>query len=294
MNQYTIDQFSKLTGLNKILIRTWENRYNFMTPKRTSTNIRYYDNFMLTQGIKYAILSRNGYKISKLINLNENDLNKLLETSLTLNGDLNLKYEVYISKLIESAIFFNQKQFNQVYNDCINDIGFDSFYKEVLIKTMNKVGILWLNSEINPAHEHFLSENIRIKLSNEIEKTETTKNKTKWVLFLPEDEFHDIGLLFAYLILKTNKEDVIYLGQNLPRETLLSLEKGDYKFLMFIVSNKAKGFTKELCEFMTKNFKKSDINIITKQASKEVSSFKNIHNINNLGDFVKKLNLKKN
>ena len=294
MNQYTIDQFSKLTGLNKILIRTWENRYNFMTPKRTSTNIRYYDNFMLTQGIKYAILSRNGYKISKLINLNENDLNKLLETALTLNGDLNLKYEVYISKLIESAIFFNQKQFNQVYNDCINDIGFDSFYKEVLIKTMNKVGILWLNSEINPAHEHFLSENIRIKLSNEIEKTETTKNKTKWVLFLPEDEFHDIGLLFAYLILKTNKEDVIYLGQNLPRETLLSLEKGDYKFLMFIVSNKAKGFTKELCEFMTKNFKKSDINIITKQASKEVSGFKNIHNINNLGDFVKKLNLKKN
>ena len=294
MNQYTIDQFSKLTGLNKILIRTWENRYNFMTPKRTSTNIRYYDNFMLTQGIKYAILSRNGYKISKLINLNENDLNKLLETALTLNGDLNLKYEVYTSKLIESAIFFNQKQFNQIYNDCINDIGFDSFYKEVLIKTMNKVGILWLNSEINPAHEHFLSENIRIKLSNEIEKTETTKNKTKWVLFLPEDEFHDIGLLFAYLILKTNKEDVIYLGQNLPRETLLSLEKGDYKFLTFIISNKTKGFTKELCEFMTKNFKKSDINIITKQPSKEASSFKNIHNINNLGDFVKKLNLKKN
>ena len=292
MNQYTIDQFSKLTGLNKILIRTWENRYNFMTPKRSSTNIRYYDNFMLTQGIKYAILSRNGYKISKLINLNENDLNKLLETALTLNSDLNLKYEVYTSKLIESAIFFNQKQFNQIYNDCINDIGFDSFYKEVLIKTMNKVGILWLNSEINPAHEHFLSENIRIKLSNEIEKTETTKNKTKWVLFLPEDEFHDIGLLFAYLILKTNKEDVIYLGQNLPRETLLSLEKGDYKFLMFIVSNKVKGFTKELCEFMTKNFKKSDVNIITKQPSEEVSSFKNIHNINNLEDFVKKLNLK--
>ena len=293
MNQYTIDQFSKLTGLNKILIRTWENRYGFMNPVRSSTNIRYYDNSMLTQGIKYAILTRNGYKISKLINLNDDDLNKLLETALSLNSDLNLKYEVYTSKLIESAIFFNQKQFNLIYRECIKDIGFESFYKEVLIKTMNKVGILWLNSEINPAHEHFLSENIRIKLSNEIEKTETTKNKTKWVLFLPEDEFHDIGLLFTYLILKTNKEDVIYLGQNLPRETLLSLEKGDYKFLMFIVSNKIKDFTKKLCEFMNKNFNKSEVNIITKEPFKEINSFKNISNINNLTDFVKKLNLNK-
>ena len=82
MSLYSIDQFSQITGLNKILIRTWENRYNFLTPKRSSTNIRTYDDEMLNKGIKYALLVDNGFKISKLVSLNNKDLNNLLEETL--------------------------------------------------------------------------------------------------------------------------------------------------------------------------------------------------------------------
>lgn len=82
MTQYSINQFSEITGLNKILIRTWENRYNFLTPKRTSTNIRTYDDKMLNKGIKYSILVENGYKISKLINYTEENLNELIEKNI--------------------------------------------------------------------------------------------------------------------------------------------------------------------------------------------------------------------
>ena len=85
MTQYSIDQFSKITGLNKILIRTWENRYNFLKPKRTSTNIRYYDDKMLTKGIKYAILVNDGYKISKLIKCEDHQINNLIEEKLKLS-----------------------------------------------------------------------------------------------------------------------------------------------------------------------------------------------------------------
>ena len=116
MSQYTIDQFSKITGLNKLIIRTWENRYNFLNPKRSKTNIRFYDNKMLSKGIKYSILVEKGYKISKLIKLQEKDLNALIEETLFSDKNQSTKNKIYTSKLIESAIFFNQNLFEDIYN----------------------------------------------------------------------------------------------------------------------------------------------------------------------------------
>ena len=88
MSTYTINQFSKITGLNKILIRTWENRYNFLVPKRSSTNIRTYDNDMLNKGIKYSILVKSGYKISNLVRNSEEELNTLIEKTLENSQDI--------------------------------------------------------------------------------------------------------------------------------------------------------------------------------------------------------------
>ena len=95
MSDYTIDQFSQITGLNKILIRTWENRYQFVTPKRSDTNIRMYDDQMVTKGIKYAILTENGHKISKLISLNDQEINSIIEETLD-NTDNDTKISIYI------------------------------------------------------------------------------------------------------------------------------------------------------------------------------------------------------
>ena len=96
MSTYTINQFSKITGLNKILIRTWENRYNFLVPKRSSTNIRTYDNDMLNKGIKYSILVKSGYKISNLVRNSEEELNTLIEKTLENSQDIHEKESIFI------------------------------------------------------------------------------------------------------------------------------------------------------------------------------------------------------
>ena len=181
MTQYSIDQFSKITGLNKILIRTWENRYNFLKPKRTPTNIRYYDDKMLTKGIKYAILVNDGYKISKLIKCEDHQINNLIEEKLKLSENIDTKYNIYISRFLEAALDYNQELFEKTYNKCVKDLGFINFYIHILTKTMNQVSILYLNNEIIPANEHFLSENIRRQLQHQIAITKTNiKNKDAW------------------------------------------------------------------------------------------------------------------
>ena len=287
MTKYSIDQFSKITGFNKILIRTWENRYNFIKPKRSSTNIRFYDHNMLIKGLRYAVLLENGHKISKLVNYSDQEIDQLIDDALSIVND-NGKNKIYISKFIQSSILCNQNLFEETYSECVSKLGAIDFYKNILIQTMNKISILYLNSEINPANEHFLSENIRVKLSNEIEKitTKNTKN-TKWILFLPENEYHDIGLLFTKLILKKYNHEVIYLGQNVPRESLLQFK--DVSNILFFLNAKRKSkFANELCKFLTEKFEKTKIYVIDNCSSIDIE-FKRINKISNIDTFISDL-----
>ena len=289
MSKYTIDQFSQITGLNKILIRTWENRYNFVEPIRTETNIRYYTDEMLTKGIKYSILVENGHKISKLIKSEEKEINILIDNILNESKDYDAKNKIYISKFVQSAIYFDQKLFDNTYKRCIKEIGLIEFYSDVLLKTMNEIGVLFLNSDINPAHEHFLSENIRRKLSNETEKLKINKKMTKeWVLFLPENEFHDISLMFTNYILKSYGYRTTYLGQNVPRESLISTYKNNTNYVFFIIAKKTDNFITNLFEFLSDNFKNSEIYFISGRNDLTIEK-PNIKQIRSFSEFVQLL-----
>ena len=287
MASYSIDQFTKITGLNKILIRTWENRYNFLTPIRTSTNIRSYNDDMLNKGIKYAILVENGHKISKLVSYDDEHLNSLIQNTLANSESKETKYNIYISRFIESALYFNQEIFNSTYKKCIHEFGVIDFYKKVLIQTMKKISVLYLNSEITSANEHFLSENIRLQIANEIiNNKNNSENGKEWVLFLPENEYHDIGLLFSYLLLNFHQQKVLYLGQNTPRETLLEFKKDTKNYLFFINTKRTQQFAKELCSFINNEFSKSTFYVIDNQKILN-NSTKNIKIVESIEDFTK-------
>ena len=293
MSQYSIEQFSKITGLNKILIRTWENRYGFLKPKRTNTNIRFYDNHMLTQGIRYSVLVNNGHKISKLMKYNDQELKNLIEEALITANNDDTKNEIIISKFVESAINYDQDLFNKTYITCIKKFGITSFYKDIIVKTMKKISVLYLNSEINPAHEHFISENMRIKLSAEIEVNSLTEtNKENWILFLPENEYHDIGLLFTHLTLKEKGYNVIYLGQNVPRENLTSIKNNKDNILFFISTKRSEKFISELFDFLLSNFEDSTIYFVSNKNSPHVENnkIKYITEIDQFFEIIKKKN----
>tara|TARA_B100001758_G_C18336622_1_gene571953 strand:+ start:39 stop:767 length:729 start_codon:yes stop_codon:yes gene_type:complete len=242
---------------------------------------------MLTKGIRFSVLLENGHKISKLVKCNDQEIDQLIEDALSIvNQDE--KNKIYISKFIESAILCNQNLFEETYTECVSKLGVINFYKDILIHTMNKISILYLNSEINPANEHFLSENIRVKLSNEIEKitTKNTKNK-KWILFLPENEYHDIGLLFAKLVLKKYNHEVIYLGQNVPRNSLLQFK--DVSNLLFFLNAKRKSeFANQLCKFLIEKFEKAKIYVIDNSSSIDIE-LKKINKISNIDNFISEL-----
>ena len=288
MNRYSIDDLSTITGLNKILIRTWENRYSFVKPHRTSTNIRYYDDKMIVKALRYSLLVDAGFKISALTKLPAEQIDNLINDALKINNQTN-KHSLYISQILESSILYNQLLFHNTYEKCVKDIGIIACYQHVLLAALNRIGILWLNDKISATEEHFLSELIKTKLYKEIERIGFKKlPKENWLLFLPKNELHDIGILFAYLILKMNGHNVVYLGQNLPHSLLLSLkDKNKIDNILFsIVSNASKLDLIEITNFLETHFSESKLHMIIDESLLTEEYFQKLPTISSIDEFI--------
>ena len=264
MGNYSIDQFSSITGITKFVLRTWENRYDYLKANRSKTNIRIYTDEMIVRALNTNYLLDNGYKISKISKISEIELNKII-TEIKINK-IEIDEDYYINKMIISALNFDSSSFNKIFDEGVLEFGLIEFYKSVVLRTLNRIGILWLTNRVSPSQEHFLSEKIKHKLIISTELIVNTKeSKATWLLFLPENEFHEIGLLFARFLLVNNGFNVIYLGSNLPYESLkqVNLKLKIDNTLMFSIANSSKITIKSAIDFLDSNFKSSKNYIVS-------------------------------
>jgi len=215
---FTIKDLENISGIKAHTIRIWEKRYNLLEPKRTDTNIRYYSHENLQKILNVVLLSKNGYKISRIAKMSREEM--LLESREVAFGSNTNDAVINDFKL---AMFqFNKVLFDKTYKKLLLKKHFEKIVKDVFIPLLHHIGLLWQTDTILPAHEHFVSNLIAQKIHSNIELIEPVFNESDktYVLFLPENEIHDLGLLYLNyeLVLKGNK--TIYLGQNLPLDNL--------------------------------------------------------------------------
>ena len=288
MGNYSIDQFSSITGITKFVLRTWENRYAYLKANRSETNIRIYNDEMIVRALNTNYLLEAGYKISKISKISEIELIKIVD-EIKVN-QIEGKENYYINQIIISTLEFSTSKFNKVFEEGILDFGILDFYQKVVLTTLNRIGILWLTNKVGPSQEHFLSENIKQKLivASDIYLNQENTKQT-WLLFLPEKEFHEIGLLFARFILVKNGFNVIYLGSNLPYESLNQVNekiKID-NTLMFSVSNSSIININSTIEYLESNFHSANNYIVSKEiTTKMISEKSNINILNDVNSFI--------
>lgn len=291
MAHYSIEQLSSITGFSKLLIRTWENRYNLFIPKRTQTNIRFYDDESLVKALNVQILKEHGFKISRIASLDNKEIEDLVR-NISINDEIyHLKQ---LNKVIESGLTFDKALFHQVINDSLDKYDTLYVYKNILLPALNRIGYLWLTNDILPSQEHFLSELIKQKLYSRIdrENNDDVKDKEVWLLFLPEGEHHEIGLLVANLILSENNKSVIYLGQSVPLKSLDILN--DYftidKILFFAVANSSINRLEDVVSYLDETFSGSKILPVTRIKNMSLKGFKNVNVISSIDEFHAILN----
>jgi len=214
MGNYSIKDLEKLSGIKAHTIRIWEKRYQLITPERTCTNIRLYSDNDLKRILNISILNRHGLKISHIANLSEAEL----RDKIVLLSQNTLLKDDQIENLVVAMIDLDEQRFEKHLSASILKIGFEETFHRVVYPLLDKVGMLWQSGTINPAHEHFLTNLIRQKLIVAIDGVMQPQSPTKkvFVLFLPEGELHEIGLLYYYYLIKKKGHKVLYLGSSVP------------------------------------------------------------------------------
>ncbi len=235
MSNYSIKDLEQLSGIKAHTLRIWEQRYHIINPKRTDTNIRTYNDLDLKLVLNIALLKEHNYKISEIAKMTLEELNQ----EVIAISDKQLNFPDQIHALTLAMIDLDEDRFEKVISTNILKSGFENTMVNIIYPFLSRIGTLWVTGSIGPAQEHFISNLIRQKLIVAIDGqvVKLDKNSKKFVLFLPEGELHEIGLLFANYILKARNHKVIYLGQSLPFNELIfvcELHKPDYIFCSII------------------------------------------------------------
>ncbi|MBT7749452.1 MAG: MerR family transcriptional regulator [Flavobacteriales bacterium] len=226
MSRYSISDLENLTGIKAHTIRIWEQRYNILTPQRTDSNIRYYNDNQLRHLLNVSTLLDGGWKISKISHLNQKEINQAIDEATQDSSVTDLAITASINQLIAAGLEYNEALFEKAFSSALIRFGLKETYIKVIHPTLIKIGLMWGKVELIPTQEHFISNLIRQKLACAIDGTYSPPSSEKtWILFLPENETHEIGLMFAHYMIRSQGQRVIYLGQRVPYENLKSVVK---------------------------------------------------------------------
>tara|TARA_A100001011_G_scaffold146419_1_gene154526 strand:+ start:161 stop:1084 length:924 start_codon:yes stop_codon:yes gene_type:complete len=289
-SSFTIKDLENISGIKAHTIRIWEKRHRLLSPTRTNTNIRRYSLASLQKLLNITLLYNNGSKISKIASLEKDEISTMVrEIALKSNSE-----QVAINALKLSMVNFDTSLFDVTYEEILLQNDFEFVYINVFMPLMSELGILWQTNAISPSHEHFITNLIKQKIHIQTEFLQkdsiAQQNSKLFVLFLPEDEIHDLGLLYLnYFILK-NGYKTIFLGQSLQTESLETLINltNDICFVTYLtvepnkddINYYIKDFNDRLLKIKSSNLVilgPQQVHINTSKLSKNIKLFKSIY-----------------
>jgi len=283
---YSIQDLEILSGIKAHTIRIWEKRYNLLIPARTDTNIRYYNDEQLIKLLNTCTLLAHGGKISKVSKLSNLEIATSVE-NLMMPDSQDEQLDLFINKIIASCLTYDTQLFQNSFAAASLRLGIYLCYRNVILPALIKLGLMWGKSELIPAQEHFISNLIKQKLFSAIDGLPMPRAKAKkFLLFLPEREYHEIGLLFAHYLITKAGHKVIYLGQNVPRKDLeinIKQIKPD-ALVLFIVRTWHKDELITLIETITNIFKEGEIILCGNKALTIDIQNKSVRNVNTIED----------
>ncbi len=221
---FSIKDIENLTGIKAHTIRIWEKRYNILEPLRTDTNIRYYDIKCIQKILNITLLNKHGYKISHIAQLPEAEIPELVNTIIS---DKSVNSHA-ISSFKMAMMNFDQALFLTTYDTLLAEKTFQEIFFSIFIPLIEEIGYLWQTNTITIAHEHFISNLIKQKIlvnSETVQKRDPLHSNKLFVLFLPDNEIHELGLLYLNYHIQNEGYQTLFLGTSLPLSNLKEIKK---------------------------------------------------------------------
>jgi len=222
-NSFSIKNLENISGIKAHTLRIWEKRYNLLSPRRTDTNIRRYSLESLRKLLNITLLYNNGHKISKIAAYGESEI-PLLVRQLTL---ISKSKQMSINTFKLAMVNFDTVLFDLTFEELIEKKDFEFIYMKVFIPLLHELGILWQTNAICLSHEHFITNLIKQKIHIQTELAQTQINHNEddpcFVLFLPENEIHELSILYLNHLILSKGHKTVFLGQSIPTNSLATL-----------------------------------------------------------------------
>ena len=233
---FSIKNLETFSGIKAHTIRIWEKRYNLLEPERTETNIRRYSLDNLRKLLNVTLLYNHGFKISKISCLSLEEISvSVSNIALKENSE-----QIAINALKLAMINFDCELFNKTYDEFLSHSKFEFIFMDVFMPLMKELGILWQTAAISSTHEHFITNLIKqkIHIQTEIVQLNIKKNTNYpiFVLFLPENEIHELGILYLNYLTLSKGLRTILLGQSIQISSLENLYtyKDSFNFVTYL------------------------------------------------------------
>jgi len=227
---FNIKNLENLSGIKAHTLRIWEKRYNLLERERTDTNIRRYSLESLKKLLNITLLYNHGFKISRIASLNVDEIPKLVRSiALKSNSE-----QVSINAFKLAMINFDYELFDINFDEILQNHDFEYCFMQIFMPLMRELGILWQTGAISPSHEHFITNLVKQKIHLQTESLQRNKFSNDdlpiFVLFLPENEIHELGILYLNYLILSKGFRTIFLGQSLQISSLETLYSYDTKF----------------------------------------------------------------
>lgn len=229
MNRFSIRDIENLTGIKAHTIRIWEQRYGILKPKRTPTNIRFYDADDLKMALRISMLNAYGYKISRIQQMTDDDMDGLIQKI----SDADFKLQIIANDLLEATLALDMIRFEAIVDNHIRVHGMVATVEGLIFQFLEKIGHMWVANRLAPAQEHLASNVLYRKLAVAIDALPVPDPSVKVLLFLPEGEVHEMGLMYVQYLLRKAGKTPVYLGPNTPikeTEIVFNAVKPDYVY----------------------------------------------------------------
>ncbi|MEI2758484.1 MAG: MerR family transcriptional regulator [Bacteroidia bacterium] len=287
MNRFSIKDIEILTGIKPHTIRIWEQRYGIIKPQRTATNIRYYTENDLKLMLNVSLLNKMGFKISKITCLKPNEIeHKVLSLVEQANdADINL------SALLNCMVRLDEDTFEHLLNKYLETNGLEITMTKILFPFLYRIGLLWQTGSITPAYEHFFTNLVRQKIIAAIDKQvlSPSPDAKRFLLFLPPNEPHELGLLYAHFVIRQRGHRSVYMGLNLPIDHIICAhECCQPDFIVTTLTSCIKiNAIEEFIVQISKTFSKSRILLSGAQAvNRSLHLPQNVQVISDFDDFI--------
>ncbi|HEY0976287.1 MAG TPA: MerR family transcriptional regulator [Flavobacteriales bacterium] len=213
-DKFSITDLESFSGVKAHTIRAWERRYAILKPGRRGANVRSYNNDELRNLMNVALLVRHGIKISKVAQLSLKE--REIRVRQLAEGDAGVEHD--LQRLQIAMLGYDSGMLERIANDFEEREGFQGLMEKLFLPFLIRIGTLWQSDAIRAGQEHMASNLIRQRIIAAIHAlpSHPREESPLCVLFLPEQELHELGLLYLNYLLRLQDHRTLFLGQSVP------------------------------------------------------------------------------